>query len=89
MTGNIFRTTGIFRSAKVSIFSFCNEEERKLDARFLKDKNGRGLSIIRKNGIKTDEIQSITKKRNFGTLSGIHYLVHIIWFTPAHRRLRR
>ena len=35
--------------------------KEKLDARFFRQ-NGRGLSVIWKNGIKTDEIQSFAQK---------------------------
>ena len=37
--------------------------------------NGCGLSVIRENGIKTDEIQSFTKKRNFDRTKYTHYTV--------------
>ena len=74
------RIAGIFRPAKVScVFSFCNEQERKLDAQFFRQ-NGRGLLVIRKNGIKTDEIQSINKKKqkNFGPTKYTRYAVVIL-----------
>ena len=60
-------------------FSFCNKQERKLGARFLKTKRS-GISVIRKNGIKTDEIQSFTKKQNFvPTKYTSHTIVNYIW----------
>ena len=49
-----YHIAGIFCSVKVLFFSFCTEQERKLDVHFLRQ-NGRGLSVIRENGIKTEK----------------------------------
>ena len=54
-----YRIVGIFRSAKVLFFHSVTSRNENLTHVFF---NGRGLSVIRENGIKTDEIQSITKK---------------------------
>ena len=57
---------GIFSSGQSFIFfPFCNEQERKLDARFL-SKTNVVYQLYGKNGIKTDEILSFSNKRNFG-----------------------
>ena len=57
---------GIFRPTKVSLlfFPFCNEQEQKLDARFLIEKRAWFISYT-ENGIKIDEIQSTAKKLNY------------------------
>ena len=54
---------GIFCLAKDSFFS-RSVTSRNENWTHIFRQNGRVLSVIRKNGIKTDEIQSITKKKH-------------------------
>ena len=44
----VYHIAGIFWPVQVVFLSFCNEQERKLDARFFRQ-TGHGLSVIWKN----------------------------------------
>ena len=73
---SVHRVAGIFRSAKVSFFRSVTSRNENWTHIVFSGQNGRGLSVIWKNGIKTDEIQSITKKRNFGLTKYTRYMVY-------------